>query len=678
MADADPDLRNTFAEDAATRLDRMADQLLELESSPAAADVLAAVMRDAHSLKGAAAVIGLQQVADVAHALEGPLQRMRSGQLAPTHELTDDLLGAIDVLRNLVAAASSGDDGTRHSSVVQAIGNRLAAYNGSDLAAAATVTSARATPDEGRGATQKIAANGHTTTMQVAVQRLDQIDRLVGESAAAHLRVGQLLADRLATDPAMVTEYRDLARLLSRLQEVTMQARMVPLSMVTPSLHRAVRDVARAGGKDVRWEVEGADTEIDRNVLEKLRDPLLHLVRNAVDHGIESPQERKAAGKQPQGTVRLKAAQQGSEIVITITDDGAGINVPRVREKAISLGIEVEALAEAQVIDLIFRQGMSTARKVTEISGRGVGLDVVRTNLNLVRGRVQVENAPHQGAVFTIAVPITLTIVQCLVIESAGHRFALPVHSIASLMPAETDELQADGRRMVLHGSQAVPMNSLATTLAVGDAGSGPVVVVTAAGREHAFRVGGLVGQRDFVVKGLGRLLPRLECVAGAAVEPDGNVIVVLDAAGLLDRARRQEGSPQPAAEPVSHQPSILIADDALTVRELERSILERAGYRVRVASDGGEAFGLLQQEPADLVLTDLEMPALDGLALTEMIRRHPRLSKTPVVILTSHDSEEDRQRGLAAGASEYIIKAGFDQQRLLSLVEQLLLGGHA
>jgi two-component system chemotaxis sensor kinase CheA len=673
MSGSEPEFRQMFAEDAATRLDKMGEQLLELEKNPSQPELLADIFRDAHSLKGGAGMVGLERVATAAHAMEDLLQQLRSRALEATPAVTDTLLAAVDEMRSLIQLAVGGTDQAAEAIVSDGLVKRLQEPAGA--------TQTKTLPPPGSQVGEPAAASRlsapEAATLQIAIQRLDQIDRLVGESAAAHLRVGQLLAEEMHADPETIAEYRELARLLGRLQETTMRARMVPLANVAPNLHRAARDVAKAAGKRVRWEVSGEDTEIDRRVLEQLLDPLLHLVRNAVDHGLEAPAERAAAGKPALGVIRLEGVQKGSEIVVAISDDGHGIDIDRVRRAAERDGIDTNSMPDAQVLDLIFRSGFSTAAKVTEVSGRGIGLDVVRKNLEPIRGRVEVRSEPGRGSVFTIVVPITLTIVQCLVVESSGRHLALPLHSVVSLLPADSQEHPAAGRSMVVHRESALPLFSLAATLGIGPVDVGPIVLLKDGQRQTAFRVDRLVGQRDLVVKGLGRLLPRIDSVAGAGIEPDGTVLVVLDISGLFTRAQDAAGTTEPAS-PAAHQPSVLVVDDALTVRELQRSILERAGYSVRVATDGKEALGMLLREPCDLVLTDLEMPAMDGFALTEAVRKSPALASIPVVILTSHDSDAERKRGLAAGADAYIIKSGFDQQGLLSLVEKLLLGGQA
>ena len=691
QAEVEPEFIQLFAEDALVKLRTMGERLLELETTGDSEALLATLCRDTHSLKGAAGMVGLDHVAAVAHALEDPLQQLRKGTINVSPALVDRLLAGIDGLRTMVERATSNDSGARSEAVAEELIARLGAESPAGGTSGpspafeppkpAAIAAAPPAPSTSNGEPEHAAHAAHAptaaATMQIAVQRLDQIDQLVSESAAAHLRVGVLLADDFQADPESLPQYRELARLLGLLQEVTMRARMVALATITPSLHRAVRDIAHMTGKRVRWEVSGEDTEIDRKVLENLLDPLVHLVRNSVDHGIETPEERAAAGKPAEAIVKLTGMQHGSEIVLAVSDDGRGIDVDKVRAAAQRAGIDTTTLTEAEVRNLIFRSGISTAPKVTEISGRGVGMDVVRSNLELVRGRIDVKTQPGKGTEFTITVPITLTIVECLAVESAGQSFAIPMQAVVYLLPSTIRVEKVAGHPMVMHGDTAVPLYALSDTLDLEGTDDGPVVVLRSGQAQLAFRVGRLLGHRDMVIKGLGTLLPRNDAVAGAAIEPDGTIVIVLDVEGIARRAQRTipRTADREVESPV-HKPSILVVDDALTVRELQRSILERAGYDVRLAMNGAEAMALLLKEHSDLVLTDVEMPQMDGFTLTERIRGHPTLAQTPVVMLTSHDSQTDRDRGMAAGANAYIIKSGFDQQSLLSLVEKLLLGG--
>jgi two-component system chemotaxis sensor kinase CheA len=515
----------------------------------------------------------------------------------------------------------------------------------------------------------------------VPMERLDEMVRLIGESASAHLRVGRMLKDSFGLDAASNAEFNELSRSLNGLQDRAMRARMVPLATVTDKLQRAVRDLSRAQGKQVRWEVRGGDTELDRAVLTQLSDSLLHLVRNAVDHGIKPAAERTAAGKPAEGNVRLHAMQLGSEVIIAITDDGDGIDLGRVREQAARQGVGSQDMSDEDALQLVFHSGLSTSKFVTDVSGRGVGLDVVRTNVEAARGRVEVRSRPGAGTEFRIIVPITLAVLRCLLVESAGQRFALPFHRVVlSQGFDQSSQTRAEGRAMVWVDDQAVPVSSMADAVGLGstEPSRGPIVVLTDAVRRHAFQVDQLVGQRDVVLKALNRLLPPLPAVAGASVEPDGSILVVLDPPGLIQRARQtHRGDPLPVAAPSGGQPqrSILVVDDALTVRELQRNILERAGFGVRVATDGADALSKLAEEPSDLILTDIEMPNMDGFALTEAVRAHPSLANIPVLILSSRSSEADRRRGLDAGADGYIIKSGFDEGSLLTAVRRLIGG---
>ena len=690
------EFRQLFAEEATQRLDTLTSQLLSLEGDPADAELIASIFREAHTLKGASAVVGLDAITTVSHAMEDLLHELRAGDRRATSALIDVLLVTVDGLREMLTiTVAGGDQSVEAAQLVSLLHDVGAEQPAVTTAPAPPPTLEPAEPAE-QAPPAEAAVRAHpapvdavpppraadSETVRVPLSRLDQIVRLVGESASAHLRVGRLLSDRLGVDPGTVDEVRELSRVLNELQELTMRARMVPVVTITDVLQRAVRDVARQTGKEVRWEVRGEDTELDRGVLQQLADPLLHIVRNAVDHGIEPLDERVAAGKAPHGTVRFHAMQIGSEVILTVTDDGRGIDVDRVRSAAAAHNPAAANLSDDEALYLVFRSGLSTAGFVSDISGRGVGLDVVRANVDAVRGRIEIRNSPGAGSEFRVIVPITLAVLSCLLVRAGGRSHAIPMHSIAVAQgEAEVEHESSAGRPVVWHGAQAIPLSSLAETMGLPADDEGPIIVVTGLTRRHAFRVAELVGQRDVVVKGLSRLLPRLEVFAGASVEPDGSILLVLDAPGLIDQARRgRERAPQAATTPAPSgsvaapgRSRLLVVDDAMTVRELQRSILERAGYQVLTASDGVEALARLAEGPVDLVLTDVEMPRMDGFALTEAIRRQPQRENVPVLILTSRSSEADRQRGLLAGADGYIIKSAFDEASLLQAVERLL-----
>jgi two-component system chemotaxis sensor kinase CheA len=520
----------------------------------------------------------------------------------------------------------------------------------------------------------------------VPAERLDELVRLVGETVAGQLRLGALLQRALGRDPEGLEEFRAFTHVLQELQDVAMQTRMVPIGRAVPGLRRAVRDVARASGKQVRFEVSGGDTELDRRVLDQLAEALLHLVRNAVDHGSEPPEERRQAGKEPEGVISLQAEQRKSEVVVVVSDDGRGIDLDRVREAVTRAGGPGREMGDEEAMHMIFSSGFSTSAKVDEVSGRGVGLDVVRSSLELIQGRVTVKSQPGAGTQFRIAVPITLAVVSSLLVAAGGQRFALPMHSVVSVLPPEPEERWAGGRPIVLTGGAPVPLADLAATLgleaAPTDGAAGPTVLLAGHAEQHGFTVQQVLGQRQVVVKGLSQVLPRLPAVVGASVEPDGPILLMLEATALIERALERRPRTAGAAQAPSRlegtsEPSsssrILVVDDARIVREVERSILEQAGYEVVTASDGMEALAELAERPCDLVVSDIEMPRMDGLELTSRIRGMPRLAQLPVILLTSRPDEDTRRRGLEAGADGYVVKSGFDRLALLGMVEKAL-----
>lgn len=672
----DERIRALYAQEAQGRLARLSQLALALESraagEPPDPGTVAEMFREAHTLKGGAAAVGFGDVGRVAHALEDVLEQLRAEDATVSGDLIDGLLAGIEGLRTLIGAAARGDPHARQADGletalrgVRVVGGRKAgaveppADQGTPVDGAAghgdpglTLAFRPPLPPEAPGSDRPTPPSAQPGTAPVGVDRLDELIRLASEAAGASLRMGSQLREEHGIDPLLLPEYRLLSALLGRVQEQGLQARMVPLASIVEPLHRAVRDQARGLGKLVRWEVVGEETALDRAVLQPLADGLVQVARNAVVHGIETPDERRAAGKPDQGLVRLHARQVGLEVVLTLSDDGRGVGPG------------------------------ATAADLTEAAGTGAGLDVVRTFLTRVRGRGEVHSVPGRGTEFRLFVPITLAVVSCLVVTAGAQRCALPLAAVTGVL-APQEAGSAEGRPIVWFGDRSVPLADLAGTLGVArpaapDEDARAVVLLADQDPPYAFAVDALSGQRDLVVKELSPLLPRLEVIAGAALEPDGSVLLVLDPAGLAARARR--AAPAPAATtsrpsaPVHPRGRVLVVDDALAVRELQRSILERAGYHVTTARDGVEALAVLRDQPQDLVLTDIEMPGMDGFSLVRSIRGHRALSEMPVVLLSSSDDDMGRRRGLEAGANAYVVKSDLDAEALRSTVERLLL----
>jgi two-component system, chemotaxis family, sensor kinase CheA len=706
MGELEDEFRPLFVEEAKGHLERIASGLLTLEAAPGDQAAIAGILREAHTMKGAAGMVGMMRVSRLSHRLEDLLVELRAGTRRSTPELTDSMLLVVDGLGRLIASAAGGEqDASDEAALERLLPSAEPLLSPVQQAPQPPTGAARHLPINGEAATfpasgevpEPVAVplpapvatppapiapsrNGRgdpkptsVATLEVPVARIDELNRLVGEATAAQLRVGHVLGSELHMDPDAVTEYRELTKVINQLQEVTERTRMVPVGTLEPMLHRTVRDSARTAGKHVRWEMVGEDIEVDRGVLEELVAPFLHLVRNSVGHGVESPDGRLAAGKPDEAVVWLHASQVGSKVMIAIGDDGAGIDVAAVRAAAAKSGVDVSGLTQEESLHLIFRGGVSTAKTLTESSGRGVGLNVVATAVAAIHGVIEIVNHPGLGAEFRIVVPITLTVVPCLIVSIAGQAFALPLHRILRMLDAQNIQL-VSGRKLAVVDGRAVPVSDLAALLGLPSTDRGPWVLLGTTADAHAFQVETVLQKRDVVVRGLTGRLRDLKAISGASIEPNGAILLVLDVPSLIERSTTLPATlSKVAGESAARQLTVMVVDDALMVRELQRSILERAGYSVRTANDGAEALAMLAEQPVDLVVTDLEMPNVDGFLLTSSIRAHPRLANIPILIVSSRASEEDHQHGLDAGADGYIVKAAFDEAGLLSAVSRLL-----
>jgi two-component system chemotaxis sensor kinase CheA len=511
------------------------------------------------------------------------------------------------------------------------------------------------------------------------------------DSSQDRLREMNALVNRLLREydnDAMHT-----ALVIDTLEQEIKRVRMLPLTTITGTFGRMVRDLAQAAGKEAVLEIAGGEVELDKRVLEQIKDPLIHMLRNAIDHGIESPDKRQAAGKPRCGRITLQAEQLGQDVLISISDDGAGLDIETIRRVAMRQGtssMDVQALSEAELAELIFAAGFTTSPIITDVSGRGVGLDVVRRNVEALDGHVGVTWKPGLGSTFALTLPLTLTSSRGLLVRISNQLFAIPLSSIERILHVSPKQIESlGGHDTVRYDGHPVALVRLDDVLELPhvavpkdeqDDGHIPVIILVVAERRMAFAVDALAGEQEVVVKGMGRQLSRVGGIAGATVMGNGEVMLVLNAADLMKLAMRSErrsvlaAAAETGAAEAKRKARILVVDDSVTTRTLEKNILEVAGYSVQIATDGQEALNVIATTSVpDLIISDIFMPRVDGFDLTKRLKGDPRTANVPIVLVTSLDSTEDKARGIEAGADAYIVKSSFDQINLLETIEQLI-----
>lgn len=737
-----------FRQEAESQTRVLSIGLLELEQSPSSADQLEACMRAAHSLKGAARIIGLAAGVDVAHVMEDCFVLAQRGELLLHRKQIDVLLKGVDLLTRI--AHPPGDDETwgdhagkpEITAFIARLTNVMAEPEDSGHATDRIHAAEPAAPEAeisavNNGSALSDTREGSTRSVRVNARNLDRLLSLSGESlvesrrlkpfTASILRLkrtqreaGQaldLLHQQLSTQTpneatqAALSEVRTLmmqcqhmvadqlgeletfdrrsVNLSQRLYDEALACRMRPFADGTHGYARMVRDVGHALGKSVRLEIIGNATQIDRDILEKLEAPIGHLLRNAIDHGIESPQQRKAAGKPEQGTITLEARHSAGMLLVNVSDDGAGIDLDQLRatiiRRKLSNADTVAQLSETELLEFLLLPSFSLRDTVTDISGRGVGLDVVSNMLKQVRGTIRISSSMQQGTRFQLQLPLTLSVIRSLLVTINDEPYAFPLAYVNRTLELCRDQLaMLEGQQHFSFDGRQIGLVSAHQILQKGElrAKDDLVSVVVIGDHEHTYglAVDAFLGERMLVVQPLDSRLGKIPDVLAGALMEDGDPVLILDvadmvrsvekltAAGKLDVVQHGNGN----LTDVKHK-KVLVVDDSLTVRELERKLLSNCGYQVVVAVDGMDGWNAVRTEQFDLVITDIDMPRMDGIELVSLIRQAPNLQSLPVMIVSYKDREEDRQRGLDAGADYYFTKSSFHDESLLQAVTDLI-----
>ena len=519
------------------------------------------------------------------------------------------------------------------------------------------------------------------------------LDKLLDAIERDELAVKAFAERLVALERLAEQERRMLAGMVDGLQADMRQVLMLPFGSLLELIPKLVRDLAHDSGKDVKLRIEGAAIEIDRRILEQMKDPLIHLVRNAIDHGIETTTARRGAHKPVPGCIAIGiAAKEGNRVELTVADDGAGVDLEKLKAAARKLGLiavkdavkdateGVTELSNDATLALMFESGLTTSPILTDLSGRGLGLAIVREKAEQLGGSVAAELPADGGTLFRVVLPTTLATFRGLLVGLGERQFVLPSRSVERVlrMPAASVKT-VENRAAVEIGGQAVALVRLADALGLPGGGLNgadlQLAVLEGAGRRIAFAVDAILGDQEVLVKSLGPQLRRVPNVAGATVLGPGRVVPILNVADLLKSAQRVR--PQTAVPPAptlaQRQQSLLVVEDSITARSLLKNILESAGYRVETAVDGIDALTALKSEQFDLVVSDVEMPRMDGFELTARVRADKKLAELPVVLVTALESREHKERGIEVGANAYIVKSSFDQSNLFAVIRRLL-----
>lgn len=701
-------LRQVFLLELIEHTDTLEQHILQLDTLAQAeiSNMLKQLFRTAHTLKGASRAAQYPQIEHIADNLETLFSSCSKDNIAPLLAQQHVLLHIVDQLKIIATAPIDSERAAATDDALMALGRQLIQPVTSTTAEApqppapsspiAAMPEASATPDA--APVEPTAA----TTIKVRSDVLNQLlnlnnDMLTAKRRvqSAHKQLQQWQYDHAVwlysqqTGPMaelkqllrnLKQEQRQLNQILTPLSERILQTGMAPFSLACQALQRIVHDVADETGKKVQLKLSGQNTELDRYIINSLKDPLLHLVRNAIDHGIEPPQQRLAANKAETGTLSIKAGLKHGGICITVADDGKGLDLRKIRAQ---LSGDEQHLSDNELIQKILQPGFTTTQHVTPLSGRGVGLDVVADTVHRLRGQVQINNKPGQGFEIQLHLPLNISVLFALQLRCADQVFFLDAQSVVNMLRIEKHQLLSlEGNWVLPQKQSTLPVFSLSALLGLPPPAwpeqlKLPLVHITDGQQHIGLLVDELTNQQQIAIKALGPRFKQSRLFSASALLEDGQVALILHSAGLIQQALKKISGTahwKPASMAETEQKKrLLVADDSFTTRTLLKGILELEGFDITLAEDGLAAWQKVQREPFDLIVSDVEMPYMNGFELTATVRKSAQYQHLPIILVTALKTDEDKLKGMQAGANAYIVKSSFEQTELLKAINQLL-----
>jgi two-component system chemotaxis sensor kinase CheA len=721
-----------FVEEGRDRLKALGAALLRLEQEPGAVDAIAEALREAHSIKGSALMLGFTDVSQITHELEELFVAAKTNPSLLDGDAFDVIFRGVDQVATRVEGLARGQlEAIEVSEICQQL---------NDLLKPRRQTMAPTSPSETIDYVPDAPAHDPTTPLQrapevhqslrVPVEKLERLAHLAPEMVVQSLKAFERHAElrrmermlsrlrdrvreaRLTPETAdhdrgaQLADYADaldgitrrmreflvnfsddrvrLNLITEELRQNVIELTMLPVASVFDPFPRAVRDLARTFGKDIDITIRGRETELDKKIIEQISEPLIHLIRNAVDHGIETPADRVRIGKPAAGHLILSAEQQGNRILITLKDDGCGIDLAMLRAVAIQRRVaaagEIDRWTPEQILDVIFQPGFSTRSLATDVSGRGVGMDVVKSVVERLGGAVRVQSELDKGTSITLNLPLSLALLRVVLVEAGEELFALPTAAIRRILQVGASDIgQLQQGPVAEVDGENIPLTALSTMLQVPAApAAARQTVIVAEGSDGRFGilVEAVHEEQELVFKELRGPLRNQKTFTGAALLGNGDIVPILDVNALFDLASRAPAigaAPTLARRAAPRISRVLVVDDSLVAGELQKNILLAAGYESEIASDGIEALDCLHRKEWDLVVADVDMPRMTGFELTERMRADEQFRDIPVIIVTSRDTVDDRRRGFEVGADAYVLKREFDQSQLLDTVRRLI-----